>query len=184
MSPLPAVRRLALGSAGLVLVTLPVAIPVPAVPAAASPAAAATSATAAPCATKNLGLFLGGRSRTAGSSYYHLRFKNFGASSCTLTGYPGVSAITRSGHRLGSPAGRDRRYAPKRVTLQPHESARTTIRVVNVSNYPKSRCHPTRAWGLRVFPPNQKKSVAMHFPIRACAKPGVRYMSVRAVRRA
>ena len=170
-------RRAGLVGAAVALAGLPVVIGVPATPAAAAPSAPN-------CATRHLGVFLGGRDNTAGASYYRLRFKNFSHATCVLTGYPGVSAISKSGQRLGSPAGHDTRYSPRRVRLQPHESAATTIRVTDVANYPKASCRPTRAYGLRVFPPNQKKSVVLKFRLRVCAKPGHRYMSVQVVRHA
>jgi len=40
----------------------------------------------------------------AGSVYYTLQFTNLSGHACTLRGYPGVSAVSLSGHQLGAPA--------------------------------------------------------------------------------
>jgi Protein of unknown function (DUF4232) len=41
----------------------------------------------------------------AGGAYYYLEFTNQSGHTCTLSGYPGVSAVSLNGSRLGSPAG-------------------------------------------------------------------------------
>ena len=40
----------------------------------------------------------------AGSIYYPLEFTNLSGHACSMRGFPGVSAIDRNGHQLGSPA--------------------------------------------------------------------------------
>lgn len=178
-------RRLATAAAVAALSVLPAAATL--APAAASPvrpAGPANAASAATCPTRVLGFFIGGRQGTAGSSYYRLRMKNYGSTACTLRGFPGVSAISKSRTQLGSPASRDHRYPVRTVTLAPHASAVTTLRVTDVANYQRSACRPTHAWGLRIFPPGDTKSVAMHFGLQVCRKPGIRSMSVRVMRHA
>jgi hypothetical protein len=49
---------------------------------------------------------------------------------------------------------------------------------VSVGNFPASRCRATNAAGLRVFPPNQRASKVVPFPLRACAKAAVAYLFV------
>ena len=46
--------------------------------------------------------------KTAGITYYTLDFTNTSSSTCSLSGFPFVSMISRAGRQLGSPAGRAR----------------------------------------------------------------------------
>ena len=133
------------------------------------------------CSTSRLAVWLGlGQGgAAAGSTYYPLELTNVSRSSCHLFGFPGVSAV-RS-RRLGSPAGRDRSHAPRRVVLAPGATAHTILQIVNVANYPAGRCRPTNASGLRVYPPNQRPSAEIPFAFRACSRPGPVFLSVGAV---
>jgi hypothetical protein len=119
---------------------------------------------------------------TAGSIYYTLEFTNLSRRACTLTGYPGVSAINLAGHRIGAPASRDTAYGARAVTLGAGASATATLRIVDSANFPTSACGPVRAAGLRVYPPNQTASKIVPFPFRACAHSADGVLSVRAVR--
>ncbi|MFN8124141.1 MAG: DUF4232 domain-containing protein [Thermoleophilia bacterium] len=118
----------------------------------------------------------------AGSTFYDLVFTNLSARTCRLSGYPGVSAVTAGGARLGRPAGRDTTRAPRAVRLAPGASAVTTLRIVDVLNYPAALCRPVMAAGLRVYPPGSTRSARVPFPFRACSRGGPQFLSVRAVR--
>src|SRR5581483_3616965 len=65
--------------------------------------ASATSAAAPPpCAAAGLVVWLDTREgRAAGSVYYRLELTNLGARTCSLRGYPGVSAVDLAGRQLG-----------------------------------------------------------------------------------
>ncbi len=81
--------------------------PVAALAAASSPAAPGT-ASAPRCTTYELVIYLDvpvGNGYAGGSGYY-IEFTNLSGHACTLRGYPGVSAVSLSGRRIGSPAGR------------------------------------------------------------------------------
>ncbi|HEX4323202.1 MAG TPA: DUF4232 domain-containing protein [Gaiellaceae bacterium] len=117
----------------------------------------------------------------AGSTYFKLEFTNLSGSACTLTGYPGVSGVDRSGHQLGTAAGHDPATAAHTVTLANGATKAATLRIVEAGNFPASTCHLTTAAGLRVYPPNQTASKLVPFPFRACARTGPAYLSVRAV---
>ena len=68
----------------------------------AAPAGAAAAATAPKCATSSLVVWLDTDGNgSAGSVYYNLEFTNLSARTCTLTGYPGVSAVGLGGGQLG-----------------------------------------------------------------------------------
>src|SRR5260370_2778085 len=95
-------RRL-IGAAAVACAAL---IPVAAL-AAASPSALAAPASVPRCATSGLVIWftadVGGG--YAGGYFYTLHFTNLSGHACTLRGYPGVSAVSLGGRRLGSPAG-------------------------------------------------------------------------------
>ncbi len=118
---------------------------------------------------------------TAGSIYYKLEFTNLSGSTCTLTGYPGVSGVNLAGHQLGSPGGHDTATAAHTVTLANGATKTATLRIVEAGNFPSSRCHMTEAAGLRVYPPNQTVSKVVPFPFYACSRTGPVYLLVRVV---
>jgi uncharacterized protein DUF4232 len=118
----------------------------------------------------------------AGSAYYGLRFTNLGAT-CTLRGFPGVSAVGLTGQQLGKPASRERAVGARLVTLNRGSTANAVLRITNVHNFSRSACRPVSAAGLRVYPPNQRSSKLVPFPFDACAGRPV-FLSVRAVQKA
>jgi hypothetical protein len=118
----------------------------------------------------------------AGSFFYELQFSNTSATPCTLRGFPGVSAVDRSGHQLGSPAGRDHRFAPSTVVVRPGRTAHVLLRIVDVGNLSAATCQPVRATGLRVYPPNTSRAAFVPLTFRACSRKGPIYLFVRTVR--
>lgn len=159
----------------------------------ATPSAAAS---APACTTANLDVWLNTMGNgAAGSSYYNLNMTNLSAHSCTLYGYPGVSAITQTGIQLGSSAGRDAEHAPAHITLTSARTAQgfenstsrntaTVILQITVAeNFPSATCSYVTAAGLRVYPPNQKESTVVPYPFVACAKAGPVFLHVEAIQR-
>jgi hypothetical protein len=120
----------------------------------------------------------GGGGGAAGSFYYTLGLTNLSGSSCTLLGYPGVSAVSLGGAQIGSAATRTPGSSPKLVTLANGATANVTLRIVDVLNFPSSSCKPTTAAGLRVYPPGQRASKVVPFPLKACSKSGTAYLNV------
>jgi hypothetical protein len=158
----------------------------------------ATPSAAAPapaCTTANLDVWLNTTGNgAAGSSYYNLNMTNLSAHSCTLYGYPGVSAITQTGIQLGSSAGRNAEHAPAHITLTSgrtargfestsHNTATAILQITVAENFPSATCSPITAAGLRVYPPNQKESTVVPFPYVACAKTGPVFLHVEAIQR-
>lgn len=143
------------------------------------------SAAATPrCATSGLDVWLDTNGNgAAGSSYYNLELTNLSGHTCTLSGYPGVSAVTLADHAVGSAASRDGTVTPHVVKLARGASAIAVLRIVDAGNFTPSACHDVTAAGLRVFPPNQAASKVVPFPFPACARTGPAYLSVRAVQR-
>ena len=152
----------------------------------ATAAASATVMTGTPrCSTARLVVWLGGQGgRTAGSTYYKLELTNLSGRACTLRGYPGVSAVSLAGRRLGSAASRNAVHPPRSITLRSGATATAVLQVVDVHNLPRASCDPTTAAGLRVYPPGQTASKLVPFPFLACARGGPQYLSVEVVQRA
>jgi hypothetical protein len=159
------------------------------------PIAAATTTTPA-CTTANLVVWLNtSGSGTAGSSYYSLNFTNLSAHSCTLTGYPGVSAISQAGIQLGSAASRNSALGTKVITLTSARTAKefdntmssntaTAILQITVAqNFPAATCSYATSAGLRVYPPGQKESTVITYPFVACSTSGPRYLHVESMQR-
>jgi hypothetical protein len=146
--------------------------------------AAGSGATATtPCSSAQLVVWLDTQSdHAAGSAYYRLRFTNLG-STCTLRGFPGVSAVDLAGRQVGKPASRDPAVGRRLVALGRGASAKAVLRITNVHNFPRPACRPASAAGLRVYPPSQTRSKLVPFPFAACAGAAV-FLSVRAVERA
>jgi hypothetical protein len=146
----------------------------------------ARTASAPACATSGLVVWLNTNGNgAAGSIYYTLEFTNLSGHSCTLSGYPGVSAVNLSGHQIGAPASRDTGTTPHTLTLGTglNGTASSTLRIVESGNFPASSCGPVNAAGLRVYPPNQRASRVIPFPFGACSHTADGVLSVRAVTR-
>ena len=150
---------------------------------AASPVAItrAASPDARSCSTSGLVIWLkelpGGG--TAGSIYYELEFTNLSARTCTLIGYPGVSAIDLRGDRLGAGASREATNKPRLVSLMSGASAGAVLRIVDAGALPS--CTPVAFAGFRVYPPGQTSSKVVPFPFRACSRSRRSSLVVRAI---
>ena len=163
--------------------TLAAAVAVAGTTAALAAPTGASAATAPACRTGQLVSFVSGSNGTAGSIVYTLRFDNLGPT-CTLSGYPGVSAVNLKGKQLGKPAAK-RGPAGHPVTLAgPHDGTWGTtdvqVQIVEAGNFPAAKCRPALAAGLRVYPPNQTAALAVPLPFEACTT-GQPFMSVTAV---
>lgn len=145
----------------------------------------ARSAGASRCSASGLVVWLNTQGNgAAGSSYYQLQLTNLSGRTCSLSGFPGVSAVGLSGAQLGSSAEREVPSGKaKTVRLANGASAVATLRIVEAGNFPKSTCRQTTAAGLRVYPPGQTSSKVVPFPFEACARTGPAYLSIGSVRK-
>jgi hypothetical protein len=116
----------------------------------------------------------------AGSVYFHLKFTNLAARTCSLVGFPGVSAVDLAGHQLGSAASRSAAGSGV-VDVVPGGSASAVLRIAQAANFPRAVCRPTTAAGLRVYPPDATASKVVPLPFSACSRPGPTYLTVGAV---
>jgi hypothetical protein len=140
-------------------------------------------AAAASCKTSGLVVWMDTRGgAAAGSAYYTLELTNQSGHSCTLFGYPGVSAVDLRGRRLGSAASRSP-SARHLVTLRNGATAGAQLQIATAANFSRSACHQVAAAGLRVYPPNQTASKVVPFPFQACSRTGPVYLHVASVRK-
>jgi len=138
------------------------------------------TATAPGCATGALMVWLGiPGDGAAGSTSYQLELSNTSGKTCTLYGFPGVSAVGPGGRELGRAASRDYADPVRLVTLRRGATAHVLLKIVDVGNFPPASCHPATAVALRVYPPNDRRSVEVPFSFQGCRKSGPVFLYVR-----
>src|SRR6476659_8547574 len=129
----------------------------------ASPAGAASSSTS--CGPQNLVVWLESRGNAgAGSVYYTFRLTNLSTVSCSLRGYPGVSAVDLAGRQLGSAAGRNARFPVRTIVIAPASSAQFLLQLNDPGFFSRAACAPAKAAGLRVYLPNNTRSSVVPVP--------------------
>jgi hypothetical protein len=134
------------------------------------------------CATSGLVVWLDTQGNgTLGSVYYNLQLTNLSGHKCTVTGYPGVSAVNLAGRQLGTAAARDTAKKAKAITLASGATAVAVLRIVDTGAFSPSACGQVTAAGLRVYPPNQAASKVVPFPFDACSRSGPAYLTVQVV---
>ncbi|AEW95836.1 putative secreted protein [Streptantibioticus cattleyicolor NRRL 8057 = DSM 46488] len=117
----------------------------------------------------------------AGQYYSKLVFTNVSGTTCTLTGFPGVSYVKGGGVQSGNPAQRTGGDV-RTVTLPPHGTAVATLHDANgVGGYDPKECQLSAAEGLRIYPPNQKAALFLPWKTQHCAGPGVHSLSITSV---
>jgi hypothetical protein len=145
-----------------------VVLPMAAFAATASPAAPTT---AARCATADLVVWMTYDQGATGTLYYTLHFTNLSGHACTLRGHPGVSAVSVRGSHIGQPAGWIRPGNGKLLTvrLRSGASATATLALTDVGVFSTADCRQVTAAGLRVYPPGQRRSRVVPYPLGACS---------------
>ena len=151
-------------------------------PAACAATHASTAPAVAPCAgAGDLHLRIAGShySRASGITYYTLDFANTSGSTCSLSGYPYVSMVSRAGSQLGSPAGRGLMTIAPLVILAPGATAHTTLAYYGRRVGAERGCGPVaKAFELRVYVAGQKHALYAAAPWEACSHAGQVYLSV------
>ena len=140
------------------------------------------SASTARCTTAQLKVHLGASNGAAGSVFAPVIWTNKSQTTCTLTGYPGVSYVAPgSGNQVGAAATRNPQHPARTVTLQPGGHASALLQMANYQNYPMASCKPTAVSGLRVYPPGSHSAqyVAFAQQHKACST-SVHQLSVQA----
>jgi len=149
----------------------------------AAPTNTAIPAAAHRCYASELTVWLGSPGNgTAGATYYDLEISNTSRATCTLYGYPGVSA-DNGGRQLGRAAGRDHTRPSTLLTLRPGGTAHAFLEITEVGNYSPSACKPVSGQLLRVYAPGDYNSLNMPFQgsFGACSRRGPVYLHVTAM---
>jgi len=147
----------------------------------ASDTARTTAAAVPACTAAGLGAWVAVSQSdgAAGSIFYPLQFTNLTRHACAMRGFPGVSAIDRNGHQLGSPAGWDHTRPVRTVVLAPGATAHAILRYGDVTVATAPGCHPVSSmFELRVYPPGQRQATYAAFSMEACSRPGPVYLDV------
>ena len=147
----------------------------------ASDTARTTAAAVPACAAADLGVWVAVSQSdgAAGSIFYPLQFTNLSRHACAMRGFPGVSAIDRHGHQLGSPAGRDHTRPVRTVVLAPGATAHAILRYGDVTVATAPGCHLVSSmFELRVYPPGQRQATYAAFSAQACSHTGPVYLHV------
>ena len=148
---------------------------------AASSSPSAATANVPRCTASDLGVWLavGQGNGAAGTIYYPLEFTNLSHHTCSLFGYPGVSALDHNGHQLGSPASWGSLAGAHPVYLAPGATAHTLLAYHDAAVSTEPGCEPVNsAVFLRVYPPGQRTATFAAFSFEACSHPGPIWMSI------
>src|ERR1700677_2193544 len=98
---------------------------------AASSASAAATAPAAVsrCLAGHLAVWVNADSAdgTAGTTYFNLDYTNTGRTTCSLYGYPGVTATTQGGAQIGKAATRDNGTPARFIDIAPGKTAHSNL---------------------------------------------------------
>jgi len=147
-----------------------------------------SNTTSGPCAASGLRAWLGlGSSGVGSGTMFTLEFTNVSARTCSLYGYPQVSAYTGSpaaGSQIGSAAVRDTSVRPRPVTLTPGATAHSVLWLAGTRSFQPTACGQVTAQELRVILPEVGQGTRTVFvPIRfaACSKKGPAFLSVQAI---
>lgn len=123
------------------------------------------------CATSQLSAEITNEQGAAGSRLVDIVLTNTSDEECTLTGFPGVSAVTgNDGTQLGPAALRETGTEAAPVTLAPGAQARAGLKITNVGLLDAAACQPQDADGLRIYPPENTDSLYVAVPgLQGCA---------------
>jgi Protein of unknown function (DUF4232) len=146
---------------------------------------ASTAAASIPkCTAFDLGAWVavGHGNGAAGTIYYPLQFTNLSGHACAVRGFPGVSALDRDGHQLGSPASWDPVVPARTVVLAPGATAHTILRWSDAEVTTAPGCDPVfSTFQLAVYPPGQYAATYAAFGLEACSHAGPIYMGVEPI---
>jgi len=140
------------------------------------------------CRTSGLVIWVESEGGAAGHFLFNIEFTNESGHSCTLKGYPKVSAVNLSGGTIGPPAMNDTSIKPSLVTLgknpgDANATAKGPLDIVDVGVFTPSACRPVWAAGLSIKPPGQTAAKVVPLVFQACSKKNFTFMTVRAVQK-
>jgi hypothetical protein len=130
------------------------------------------------CVTSGLTVGVVDGPNAAGHIGLVIVFKNVTSSPCTMSGYPGISFVTGpSGTQVGDAAARAS-AAGNPVSVRPRGQAHAALLLGQVANYPAGSCRPTRAAGIRVYPPGETTALYVASAREVCAGTGLGFAEV------
>jgi hypothetical protein len=146
------------------------------------PAVSASATAVVPeCTTAHLAVWMGVPGDGIGTYvHYPLELTNL-SSTCTLKGYPRVTAVGPGGTQLGSPASIIGNTLPP-ITLAQGATAYVNLQFTNPAAFNPTTCKKVNAIGLRVYPPNTTASTIVRFPFAACSKKGPDFLDEAVIR--
>jgi hypothetical protein len=118
----------------------------------------------------------------AGTIYYPLEFTNLSGRACSMYGFAGVSAISRGGQQLGSPATWESGGSfgtPRTVIVAPGATAHAILAYHDAEVSTAPGCDQVNTMAeLRVYLPNQRGAAFAFFDLEACSHAGPTYLTV------
>ena len=145
---------------------------------------AALAATVPGCTAGALGVWVAvsQSNGAAGTIYYPLEFTNISSHTCSLRGYPGVSALEQqTGTQLGNPAARGgiAGIPVRTVTLAPGQTGHSVLAYSDAAV--GSTTSTAYAAQLRIYPPNQSQATYTFWSLKGITVKGMTYLRVSPV---
>jgi hypothetical protein len=134
----------------------------------AAPARAGAQVTSRACAPATLAVSFGTSGLDASHVNAFLVFTNTASVACTLSGYPTVHYVTKSGTPIGNPS-QPAAVAHGPVTLGKGQSAHSLLRSSVPGVWPAAQCMATQDYGIQVLAPGSTHAKMLHFPESVCA---------------
>jgi hypothetical protein len=114
----------------------------------------------------------------AGSVTSEIVLTNTGDRSCETGGFGGVSYVgSGNGTQVGAAATRTS-DEPSELTLKPGASAVQELRETEAGNYPAGTCDPTKVDGLRIYPPDETRSLFAEHATTGCGGKSVKLLEI------
>lgn len=160
------------------------ATPLLAASAPAASTAPVASASAPKCMAADLGVWVAEDQSegAAGTIFTPLGFTNLSRHTCTLRGYPGVSAISASGRQLGSPAIWKSSVNPTTVRLASGATAYPLLGYIDAVTDNCPAAQQTTAFELRIYPPDQYGADHTFWSVPTCTAKGMTvFLRVRVI---
>lgn len=178
-------RQLAVAAGVVAVAAAVVASAAPAAMSSPQAAVVAHSAMATPkCTAADLGVWVGldQAGAAAGTAYYPVEFTNLSRHTCTLYGFPGVSARARDGRQLGNPASRDRAVKAGTVVLRAGATGYALLEYSDVVTANCPSASKRTSVDLQVYPPDQFRADHAFWSLTACIAKGSRnFLRVRVI---
>lgn len=118
---------------------------------------------------------------TAGSVFYRIEFTNLSSGTCTLFGFPTVSAVNLQGKQIGAPAMHSPGKKVKAVKLAQGQTATAQLQIVDALNFSPNECKPTWAAGLRIGIPGGFGTKSAPLAFQTCRLTSAQILRVGAV---